>query len=201
MNLENKIWNKLKSEVKSEAMIELRQEIKDIVKKEVRSLLIEERGLETSLKAYIKSLCYEEVHFLRMLNEGLVKHGEEFIEIPETSKGRVWLRKRSDVDIRNLYEDNRSKGWISCSYENFKYLIEFNEKAKPTAWNEEAKKSFTYKGLFKMYGKAYYFDFKENDEYRKMFLCYLADFFYFKGEFKKYQEIKKSFDKTYTSKK
>lgn len=198
-NLENELYTSLREEIKADVLGELRDEIRDIVKNEVKSILIEERGLETSLTAYIKSLCYEEVHYLKMLNKGLVKHGSDLIEIPETSKNRVWMSKKDNVDVRNLYEEYRSGGFIDCSYENFKYLMNFNPKSRPVAWNDTARKTFTYKKLFELYHTIYHFDFSNSEQLKERFLLFLADFYHFGGEFKKYKDVKKSFDKAYPS--
>lgn len=199
-NIENKILGKLKGEIKSEISDEILAEIKNIVKQEVRSVLITERGLETSLTAYIKSLCYEEVHYLRMLNRGLVKHGSTLIEIPDTSKNKVWLTKRNNIDIRDLYEEYRSGNFIFCSYEDFNLVLNFKEPSKPISWNDKGRKRFSYKRLFELYNRVYVFDFSESAELRNRFLYFLADCFYFEGEFKKFAEIKKAFDKVYPKK-
>lgn len=196
-NIENKILGKLKDEIKSEISDEILAEIKNIVKEEVRSVLITERGLETTLTAYIKSLCYDEVHYLRMLNRGLVKHGSTLIEIPNTSRNIVWLTKRKNIDIRNLYEEYRSGNFIFCSYEDFNMVLDFKVPSKPISWNDKGRKQFSYKRLFELYNSVYVLDFSKSTRLKNKFLYFLADCFYFDGEFKKFVNIKKAFDKAY----
>ena len=205
MNLEIEMRNKLKAEIKSELKEEIKAEIlkesrDEIVQeaiKKVDEMIFVDRYLEPKLRTYIKSLCYDEVHFLSMLNKGLVNHGETFIEFPKTSTGKVFMSKRKDVNVEKLYNEYRNSGIIDCSYENFNSLLEFKAEAKPIAWNDKGRKKFTYKNLFKMYNRVYEVDNLKLKPLRRRFLHFLSVSFCFEGTFKKYAEIKKSFDKLY----
>jgi len=205
MNLEIEMLNKLKAEIKAELKEEIKAEIlieckdeivQDAIKK-IDEMIFMDRIFEKKLTAYIGSLCHNEVHFLRMLNRGLVEQGKTYYEFRETSSGKVVLEKRKDFNIEKLYNEYKKAEIIKCEYKDFKSVLEFKSDCKPIAWNDKGKKKFTYKGLFKIYNRVYHVDNLTIKPLRERFLRFLANNFTFEGEFKKYSEIKKSFDKLY----
>lgn len=209
MNLEIEIREKLKAEIKSELKEEIKDEIlieckdeiiQDAIKK-IDEMVFIDRFFEKKLTTYIKSLCHDEVHFLRMLNRGLVKHEPTCYEFRDKSTGEVVLDKRKDFNIKKLYNEYSKGEIIDCDYEDFKALLEFKIDSKQIAWNGKGKKKFTYRGLFEMYNRAYYVDNIVDKPLRDRFLYFLANNFIFEGETKDYSEVKKSFDRFYPSNK
>ncbi len=208
-NIENELWVKLKDEIKTEILdelraktvVQLRDELVKSVMFKVEKLIFEERYFETPLKTYIKSLCYEDVHYLRMLNLGLVKQGNNIIPVSEKSTGEVWMTLRKNVNTNMLYEEYKGGGLVDCSFENFISILNFDSAAERLIWQGKGKSKFSYLGLFDLYNRIYDYDFSNlNPLLKQRFLLYLSVKFIFDGETKEYENIKKSFNKEYGNK-
>lgn len=182
---------------------ELREELKETVKKEFRNILFEERYFETAIKSYIKSLCFQDINYVFMLNRGLVKNGAITFENPEYST-KIWMKIKSNVNINKLYEEYKFGKHIKCSFENFEAAINFEpienfeSDEEIIVWTGNGKKKFTYKGLFDLYHRIYDEDFsKIHKSSKDLFLAYISVKFKFEGVFKSFNLINRSFIKAY----
>lgn len=188
----------IKEDIKKELQLEMKQEIKELVKKEIRTILFEERAFEIPLKTYIKSLAYENVHYLIMLNKGMVKHGSSLIEIPEKSTGTIFMNLKKDVDFQQLYDYYIEAGLMQASFEDFKAVLNFETESGYIFWLQKARKSFTYKGIFELYESVYNEDFYNLNPYlQRIFIVYLSNKFLLGNDFKSYLAFEKSFNKLY----
>ncbi len=191
----------IKEDIKKELQLEMKQEIKELVKKKIRTILFEERAFEVPLKAYIKSLAYENIHYLIMLNKGMVKHGSSLIKIPKMPPGKIFMNLKEDVDFQKLYDDYIEAGLMQASFEDFKAVLNFEAESGYIYWLQKARKSFTYKGIFELYESIYNEDFYNLNSYlQKMFIAYLSNKFLLGNDFKTYLAFEKSFNKLYKKK-
>lgn len=210
MNIENEMWDKLKAEIKSELKDEIKAELiadckEEIVKsamKKVDDLIFIDRYFETMLRTYIKSLCYDDIHFERMKNLGLAIESDQEIDYWKSSTGKIWMALKKDIDVAKIYSEHIAAGNISCTQQEFNSVINFDHISPPIIWNQEARGSFSYKGVFKLYENVYDFDFSQIDA---PVIYHLINFirqnFIFEGSFKSYYLIRKSFIKAYKPKK
>jgi hypothetical protein len=197
-NLTKELYAELKADLKSEIINEIKDEINFIVRKEVENVLIIERGLEASLTTYIHNLCFREIHYLRMLNQGLVKHGENLIVIPNSSNGFVWLNKKDYINFENLFREYSKSGIVNCSFENFESALKFEPIDGSISWNGSGRKKFSYIGLFQLYNTIYDFEsLIKNAVVLERFVSFISSTFTFDGQFKTSNDVKKSFNRKY----
>lgn len=91
MNIDIK---QLKEELKKELRQEITAELKELAKQEIHKLIFTDRYFEPALRTYIKSLLYDDIHYLRMLNRGMVNYGETIITFPQTTMGYLVMNKK-----------------------------------------------------------------------------------------------------------
>lgn len=206
MDLENEMWNKLKADIKTELkedikaeiLAEWRDEIVQSTMKKVDDMIFLERHFDSMLRTYITSLCYEDVHYLRMLNRGLVKQGSNVIPVAQKSTGEIWMTLKNNVNLNSIYDEYRVSGLITCNLENFIDVINFNSGAENTLWYGKGKKGYSFLGLFELYNRIYDYDFCNlNPLIKKRFLKYISVKFLFKGETKEFEKIERSFNNKY----
>jgi hypothetical protein len=191
----------LKEDIKKELRLEMKAELKKLVKEEIHTILFEERAFETPLTTYIKSLAYKDIHYLIMLNNGLVKHGSNLIEIPETSTGTVFMKLKKNINFKQLYDNCIESGIMEASFDDFKAVLNFEAESGYIFWLQKARKSFTYKGIFELYESVYDEDFFNlNPHLQRLFIAYLSNKFLLEGKPKLYVEFEKSFNKVYKGK-
>lgn len=191
----------LKEDIKKELRLEMKAELKELVKKEIYTILFEERAFQTPLTAYIKSLAYKDIHYLIMLNKGMVKHGSNLIEIPETSTGTVFMKLKKNINFKQLYDNCIESGVMEASFEDFKAVLNFEVESGYIFWLQKARKSFTYKGIFELYESIYDEDFFNlNPHLQRLFIVYLSNKFLLGQDFKSYVDFEKSFNKVYKRK-
>ncbi|WP_299154253.1 hypothetical protein [uncultured Christiangramia sp.] len=188
----------LKEEIKAELFQEIEDKTREIVRSEIKSYIFDTRSIDLSLRIYIKSLCHDEIHYLKMLNRGLVKHGSEIIEIPEWSTGNIVMNKKKDVNLKDLYKEYTNGGYLNCSFNDFKSIVNFEFDCNYVAWTDKARKTFTYKNLFALYNRIYDYDFSDlNPFLEERFLSFISVKFLFQDEIKDVKFIKKAFNKAY----
>ncbi len=179
-----------------------RDQIREIVKEEFYKILFEERIFEREIKTYIKSLAYDDVHYLRLLNLGLVKNSEEVYELSESSSGSLKMRKKRNISLENIYNENIKYGIMTGNLKDFISAINYKAEGEVIDWRQKAKKGFTYTGIFEMYQEIYDIDFNTmNQVFVNRFTKYLSVKFKLGGEHKKWTYFKKSFMKIYQPKK
>jgi|SRR5690554_1275206 len=175
-----------------------RDQIREIVKEEFYKILFEEKIFETEIKAYIKSLVYDDVHYLRLLNSGVVKHGRQIFELPKYSSGKLIMHRRANITLENIYNENIRYNIMAGDLSDFIAVINFESESGIIDWRQKGRKQFTYTGIFKMYEEIYDIEFKTMEEYFvDMFMSYLSTKFQLGGNFKKWTDFKKSFMKIY----
>lgn len=200
------IYKKLKDEIKSELREELKREIRDelllemkeqlnvLVKEEIETLIFTERYFETRVISYIKSLCYNEIHYLRMLNNGMVKHGETLIEVPQWTSGHLSVEKKIDINNAKLYEEYINSGMMECSFEDFEAVLGFKHDSGYINWKQKSGQSYSYLGIFYLYSEVItedIYNLPKSKEAR--FLYYIANKFLRAGQPIEYKKLKKSF--------
>lgn len=178
-----------------------KDEINEVVKEEIRTIIFEERYFEMSLRAYIKSLVYDDIHCLRMLNAGMVKYGTTIIEIPEMSSGSLKMKVKKGVNLDEMYEQYTNTGLLQGTHGDFLAIVNFEAESGYIKWTQKARKTFTYKGIFELYESIYDDDFFNlNPLLEKKFLAYISTKFSLGGKFKKTTDFEKSFNKIYNRK-
>lgn len=195
-------FEELKAELKAAVIQDLDQEIREIVRDEIKRYIFDTKSIDKSLRTYIKSLCFDDIYYLRMLNGGLLKQETGTYIIPETSTGKIRMNKKENVDLKKLYKEYLKTGHITCTYDDFKSVMNFEHDVQIIDWRDKGKKTFTYKSLFELYNRIYDYNFSELKpvvEYR--ILLYISVKFKFQNQIKDIQDIRKSFHKTYKSKK
>lgn len=211
-NIENELWVKLKDEIKTEILdelrartvVELRDELVRSVMFKVEKLIFEERYFEKMLNTYIKTLCYKEINFLRMQSMGFTNRKPEIFDFQEDTTLENWIKNRNNIDIIDLYNECTAEGAITCSYENFCDILDFDANTKRVEWKGKSKgksdSNFSYYGLFELYEKIYDYDFSNlNPLFKERLLFYIEEKFIFGGERKSKALIEKSFDRKYKS--
>lgn len=191
----------LKEDIKKELRLEMKAELKELMKEEIHTILFEERAFETPFKTYMKSLAYEDIHYLIMLNKGMVNHGNSIIEIPKKSTGSVFMKLKKDIDFKQLYNNCIEANLMQASFEDFKAVLSFKAESGYIFWLQKARKSFTYKGIFELYESIYDEDFFNfNPHLQRIFIAYLSNKFLLGRDFKTYNDFEKSFKKIYKRK-
>jgi hypothetical protein len=132
----------LKEDIKKELRLEMKAELKKLVKEEIHTILFEERAFETPLTTYIKSLAYKDIHYLIMLNNGLVKHGSNLIEIPETSTGTVFMKLKKNINFKQLYDNCIESGIMEASFDDFKAVLNFEAESGYILVTKSSKKLY-----------------------------------------------------------
>lgn len=179
-----------------------RNQIREIVKEEFYKILFEERIFEREIQTYIKSLVYDDVHYLRLLNSGIVKQGSLIFEVPEYSSGKLIMSRRANISLENIYNENIRYDIMAGDLSDFVAIINFESESGIIDWRQKGRKQFTYTGIFKMYEEIYDIEFKTMEEYFvDRFMLYLSTKFQLGGNFKKWTDFKKSFMKIYQSEK
>lgn len=202
-NFKDQLIHLIKNDIEVQNLVlELaKNEIKEVVKKEIRTIIFEERYFETPLRAYIKSLAYDDVHYLRMLNAGMVKYGTTIIEIPKISSGSLKMRMKKYVNLNKLYEEYTNTGLLEGTLEDFLAIVNFEAESGYINWTQKARKTFTYKGIFELYESIYEDDFFNlNPLLEGIFLAYISTKFLLLGKFKETTDFEKSFNKIYNKK-
>lgn len=112
------MWDKLKAEIRSELKEEIKAEIvaewsDEIVKsamKKVDNMIFLERYFEPMLRTYIKSLCYDDIYYQKMVILGKTKLQETTYEIPQFSEGEIWMIKKKNINIKKLFKEYKRAG-------------------------------------------------------------------------------------------
>ncbi|MGV8994535.1 MAG: hypothetical protein ACOH1O_10570 [Flavobacterium sp.] len=207
-SVEIDIYKKLKDEIKSELREELKREIKDelllemkeqlnvLVKEEIDTLIFTERYFETRVISYIKSLCYNEIHYLRMLNNGMVKHGESLIEVPQWKSGVLFVKNNLNVNYADLYKQYTNCGMMECSFEDFEAVLDFKHDSGYINWKQKGRTTYTYVGIFDLYNDILSEDIFYFSEVKlERFLYFISNKFLIAGKVIEYKNLKNSFTK------
>lgn len=76
-----------------------RDQIREIVKEEFYKILFEEKIFETEIKAYIKSLIFEDIHGLRMIVKGKINNHKSELIVSEDELNFTLFEKKENIDI------------------------------------------------------------------------------------------------------
>lgn len=195
-DIKSELREELKAEIKKELLLEMKEELNVLVKEEIDNLIFTERYFETRVITYIKSLCYEEIHYLRMLNKGMVKHGETLIEVPQLPSGYLLVNIKANINYADLHKQYSSGGMMECSTEDFISALTFKSDGNYINWTQKARSTFTYTGIFDLYNDILNDDIFQFPELKlERFLYFISNKFLLGGKIIEYKNLRKSFNK------
>src|SRR5690606_18476497 len=107
-----------------------RDQIREIVKEEFYKILFEEKIFETEIKAYIKSLIFEDIHGLRMIVKGKINNHKSELIVSEDELNFTLFEKKENIDIKKLYDQYFKGRFVECTYDTFFKALHFKTEIK-----------------------------------------------------------------------
>jgi len=152
-----------------------RDQIREIVKEEFYKILFEKRIFETEIRAYIKSLIFEDMHGLRMIVKCKINNNQSEFVISEDAHNFTLFEKKENVDIKKLYDQYLKGRFVECSYDSFFKAMNFIYDPGQINWIQKSNNNYTYVGIFDLYSEVYHIDYNNMDKFKKkrfqLYIC------------------------------
>lgn len=152
-----------------------RDQIREIVKEEFYKILFEERIFETEIKAYIKSLIFEDIHGLRMIVKGKTNNHQSELVVSEHELNFTLFEKKENVDIKKLYDQYFKGRFVECTYDAFFKALHFKHNTDEINWIQKSNNNYTYTGIFDLYSEVYHIDYNDIEKFKKkrfkLYIC------------------------------
>lgn|SRR5690554_171296 len=152
-----------------------RDQIREIVKEEFYKILFEERIFETEIKAYIKSLIFEDIHGLRMIVKGKISNHKSELIVSEDELNFTLFEKKENVDIKKLYDQYFKGRFVECTYDTFFKALHFKHNTDEINWIQKSNNNYTYTGIFDLYSEVYHIDYNDIEKFKKkrfkLYIC------------------------------